>query len=285
MNYVLNHKSEFKLVSRIFPFWHIRQKNGTTRDIPANQLRKHITVVAELLNRAPLEPLTPNSEQHDHFTEEEKSALALFGIHCLFVKTKTRIKCDTRSEMSKSSTPMSKLSEPLPATAKEPLFLDSSEPDGNYDDADSVLANAHTTPIGVGVHAHSNSKDTKNLTDIGYGKHPSDVPPIPPPESNGTSRNPCAAAKPAYGKNLKEIVSPLDILTSQGIKAIPDYDEVSARRLTGMSIMDCWKQYVALNAGKRSYGKAMFYKLVNDHEKHQVSLTQPDASIHSQAIP
>lgn len=49
--------------------------------------------------------------------------------------------------------------------------------------------------------------------------------------------------------------------------------------------MDCWRQYVALNAGKRPYGKAMFYKLVNDHEKHRVSLTQPDASVHSLAIP
>ncbi|MES2242568.1 MAG: hypothetical protein V4639_06820 [Pseudomonadota bacterium] len=284
MNYVLNHKSEFKLVSRIFPFWHIRQKNGTTRDIPANQLRKHITVVAELLNRAPLEPLTPNSEKDSHFSEEEKSALALFGIHCLFVKTKTRIKCSPRLEMSKSSTSMAKMSEPLPGIAEEPLGLSSSGLNENYDNVDSFLANAQTAPIGIGVHVHCNSKDAKNSTDIGYGGHPGEVPPIPP-TSNSTSRNPCAAAKLACGEKLKEIVPPLDILTSQGVKAIPDYDEVSSRRLTGMSIMDCWKQYVALNAGKRSYGKAMFYKLVNDHEKHQVSLTQPDASVHSLAIP
>jgi hypothetical protein len=212
--------------------------------------------------------------------------LAFFKIQCIFLVMKKRTKCSPKPKISEPGMSISMLSAQVPAITTEPLALRSPSFESNCDAAKCAPVTAQAATKGATAHLQCTSAATKDPTEIGYGEHPDGS--LIAPASNATSLDNCApqtAASNLHEKGLKEFDPPLGRRTSQGIKVKPDYDEISARRLAGMKTFHCWQHYVDVNAGVPTYGKAMFYKLVRDHEKHQVSRTHPETPVHSLPIP
>ncbi len=79
------------------------------------------------------------------------------------------------------------------------------------------------------------------------------------------------ADKPAtfsqYDQSRKRSYPPSNTGSCQSKKVQLNHDLIAAQRRSGMTIMECWTQYRSIPSGESAYGKAMFYKLVNDQDK------------------
>lgn len=79
-------KNQWISRSQLHPFWSIRQKNGSFWNIHLDQLRQVAKVVTTILDRPHRQPLTLGLTLTDDFSEEEASALAVFGINRVLVE-------------------------------------------------------------------------------------------------------------------------------------------------------------------------------------------------------
>lgn len=82
------------------------------------------------------------------------------------------------------------------------------------------------------------------------------------------------ADKPAtfsqYDQSLERSNLSSSTTSCQTKKVQLNHDLIAVQRQSGMTIMECWTQYRSVPSGESAYGKALFYKLVNDqNNKHR----------------
>jgi hypothetical protein len=250
-------KSVIKKKTALFPMWLMIQKNGKYDHVDREKVQKCARVLANLFSQ-PMIDSTSSSLAKD-LTEDELQAIKFFQLRRILVSCRKRTmhvaaKTDFQVQPAPKSTStegkdvlpllVPKASTTSATSATRDLSLQIPETSDDY--------YRRITGIAPGVIMLT----TDISSDSSYLE-------LLTPVSTTTT---CADVASTLA-HVKKGMPARKSLKAKAPRAELNFSEISVHRQGGMSVMDCWRRHVALSGESQPYGKAMFYRLVGEHEK------------------